>query len=335
MISVILPVRNEARVLESVLRSLLGQQARTFDLEILAIDGRSTDASRDIIARVAAGDPRVRLLDNPDVKTPFAFNLGLREARGGYVAVLGAHNEYDPDYLEVCLRELRERGAVACSGRTITIPASRSLTARIAAWVSGHPFASSTRSFRTQPEGYADTVPYPVMVRDAVLAAGGYDETLHRNQDNDLNQRLRAAGHRLYCTWKTVTRYHAQPSVRRLLAYAFRNGYWNVVSLRVNPSSMGLRHLVPFAFVAGLTGAAVLAAVGIATGRAWLAMFFVVPLALHLLAGAGAAVQIALRQRSMAGLLAAPVFLLFHLAYGAGSAWGFLTRARPGKDGNG
>lgn len=323
----ILPVRNEARTLDRVLRSLLAQEAGSFELEILVIDGMSTDGSREIIHRVAREDARVRLLDNAQIKTPYAFNIGLREARGSYVAILGAHNEYDREYLAVCLRELRAHGAAACSGRTVTVPADDTLGARLAAWTFAHPFGSSTRSFRTQPEGFADSVPYPVMVRDALLAIGGYDEALHRNQDNDLNQRLRAAGHRLYCTWKTTARYHPQSTVRGLLAYALRNGYWNVISLRVNRASMGLRHIAPLGFVLGLIILLVLALAGIATGYEWLALFFVMVLGVHLLCSAVAAVQIAARERSIAGVLTLPLFFLFHVSYGWGSLRALLSGA--------
>jgi hypothetical protein len=322
MLSVILPVRNEGGLIARVLQSLLDQEAADFDLEILAVDGMSTDGSADLVRAAAARDPRVRLLLNEHVKTPFALNRGLRAARGRYVCILGAHNVYPRDYLAVCLRELLTRRAVGCSGRVISRPRDATLGAQLACWAMGHPFGSSGRSFRTQPEGFADTVPYPVMRKDALLALGGYDERLLRNQDNDMNQRLRAAGHRLYCTWKTYCLYHTPGGVGPLLHYAFRNGYWNVVSLAYRPSSMAVRHFIPLLLVLLLLAggaSALAAALAPAAARSWLVGLPVALLGAHLLAGTAASLHVALRERDTRALLLPPIFLAFHLAYGAGS----------------
>ena len=82
-----------------------------------------------------------------------------------------------------------------------------------------------------------------------------------------MNQRLHAAGHRLYCTWKTRCLYHPQATIKGLATYAFRNGYWNAISLRDNPASMRARHVAPFAWVLNLLGCALLAASGLRTSK--------------------------------------------------------------------
>lgn len=330
VVSVVLPVLNEAQFLRATVISLLAQETPDFDLEVLVVDGNSTDGSAAIVRELSERDARVRWLLNEKVKTPFAFNLGLRAARGEYVCILGAHAAYPKDYIAVCLRELKASGAVGCSGRALSHAPSDALQAQLACWVSGHPFGSSGRSFRTQPEGYADTIPYPVMEKAALLQAGGYNEELSRNQDNDMNQKLRAAGHTLYCTWKTQCVYYTQRDVKSLLKYAFRNGYWNVVSLKHNAASMGLRHFVPFFFVLGLllsAGAAAsapLAAPQRRAQRSWPLRFL---LGLHLACGVAAALQIAKRERDARALLLPPLFLSFHIAYGAGSLWAFLRES--------
>jgi GT2 family glycosyltransferase len=331
IVSVILPVLNEAGLIAGTLRSLLQQDTTGFDLEILVVDAMSGDGSPAIVERIASDDRRVRLLRNERRITPAAFNLGLREARGEYVAILGAHNVYDRDYLRVCLSELQAHGAVGCTGRTVTRPARATLEARLAAWALGHPFGTSRTSFRTQREGYVASAAFPVMVKQALLDVGGYDEGLVRNQDNDMNQRLHAAGHRLYCTWKTRCLYHPQATLRGLARYAFRNGYWNAISLRDNPASLGARHLAPSAWVLTLVATALLTALGppaskrTALRRCWPG---VVVLGVHLSAGAAAGVQTAARERSAGALWLPLVFLGLHVTYGVGTLWGLLSNAR-------
>src|SRR5690349_13759043 len=106
LVSVILAVRNEAKFIRAAVESLLKQETQHFDLEVLVIDGMSSDGTSAIVAELMKSDPRIRLVINERQKTPYAFNLGLKEARGEYVCIFGAHTSYSKDYISVCLDEL-------------------------------------------------------------------------------------------------------------------------------------------------------------------------------------------------------------------------------------
>ncbi|HEX8743017.1 MAG TPA: glycosyltransferase [Thermoleophilaceae bacterium] len=332
LISVIMPVRDEAPILRDVMRSMLAQEQRGFEIEVLAVDGRSTDGSREILEDVAREDSRLRVLDNPHQLTPHALNIGLHNARGDYVCICGSHTVYDSDYLATCYEELLEHDAVGCSGRVRVEPANDSLSARLVAWATSSPFASSGKSFRTAPEGYADTIAYPLFRKDEVLALRGYNERLARNQDNDMNTRLRAAGHRLYHTWKTGCSYRSQAGLRALVRYAYMNGFWNFVTLRENPRAMRLRHFVPMVFVLG-TAALLLATVGWMAWdqhpNDWLQLAALGSIGLHLVVGLGFGASTAIRVRHPAPLLMPLYILAFHSSYGVGMIVALLKRARP------
>jgi succinoglycan biosynthesis protein ExoA len=333
-VSVIMPVRNESRFIEGALRSLQAQITPDFELEILVVDGMSEDNTREQVSKLAAEDPRIKLLPNPSRHTPAALNIGLHAAAGHYVCIMGAHASYDLDYISVCLQELLAHDAIGCSGKIVTTPADSSRQARLVAWASGHPFASSSRSVRTQPEGYADTVPFPVLRKQALLAVGGYNEGLIRNQDNDMNQRLRAMGCKLYVTAKTECRYYPRRSVRSFLKYAFQSGQWNAVTLRTNPRSLGLRHLVPPAFVTVFLILAAIALEGLsARGTFFRVATFALSaiLATHLGIGSIAGLHVGLQQRTLTALWLAPLILAFHVSYGLGTLVGVLLplRATP------
>ena len=333
-VSIILPVLNEAKFIRETVTSLLNQALPDFDLEVLVVDAKSTDGSRQILSEMAKADGRVRIFVNENIKTPFAFNIGLREAKGEYVCILGAHSTYQRDYVSVCLNELIAQHAAGCSGRVITRPASNTLQARLVAWALAHRFGSSGKSFRTQHEGFVDTIPYPVMRKQALIEVGGYDEGMFRNQDNDMNQKLQAKGHKLYCTWKTQCFYHPPGSIKKLFKYAFHNGFWNAISIKENFASMGLRHVVPFAFLAALVASLIVGIAGLLSpklGNGWLVIPFPVLLGLHLSLGLVAGIQICAREKSAWALLLPLLFFAFHLSYGFGTAWGFLTNAKkPG-----
>ncbi|HEX5411663.1 MAG TPA: glycosyltransferase family 2 protein [Terriglobia bacterium] len=331
LVSVILAVLNEAAHIRQCIDSLLNQEAQDFDLEILAIDGMSKDGTKEILQEIAATEPRLRVLENQQRRTPFAFNLGLRGARGEYICIFGSHTSYRKDYISVCLKELIAQNAVACVGRIVTRPANATLGGQLVAWAVSHPFGSSRKSFRTQREGFSETANYPVARKAAFLEVGGFSEQLLRNQDNDMGQKLRAKGHKFYCTWKTECYYYPAGSLKDLLAYVYRTGFWNVISFKKNFACMGIRHFVPFLFLIALLSTSIVAA-----GRllfppadAVLASLpFRLLLGLHLAAGSVSALQVAWRERAPAALCLPFVFLGLHLAYGFGSLCAFVRGAR-------
>ena len=331
LVSVILAAFNEVSHIQKCMVSLLEQEASYFDLEILAVDGVSTDGTRECLEEMAAADPRVRVLVNEKRKAPFAFNLGLREARGEYVCIFGGHAVYNKDYISVCLSELVSRNAVACAGRVLTQASSSNLEARLIAQAIAHPFGSSQKSFRTQPEGFADALSYIVIRKKPLMDIGGYSEVLFRNQDNDVYQKLRAQGHRLFCTWKTECVYHPKETIRDLFVYAYRNGFWNVISFKENSASMAGRHFIPLLFVASLLAASLIAASRVflpVSFREFAPLSLAALLLLHLSIGTIAALQIALREKCFEALYLPVIFIGFHFAYGLGSLLALVTRGK-------
>jgi len=115
---------------------------------------------------------------------------------------------------------------------------------------------------------------------------------MDRNQDNDMNQRLIDAGHKLYCTWKTKCYYRPPANLDKLMKYAYKGGFWNAKSFYVHRRSMRLHHFIPFFFVLAVVALPVL-------GMAEFAVFhttycwqgFGVAVMLHLLAGLLATIQ--------------------------------------------
>jgi succinoglycan biosynthesis protein ExoA len=331
LVSAIVAVRNEERHIESALTSLLKQETSDWELEIIIVDGDSSDRTQEVIKRIAREDSRVRLVINKQRKTPYAFNLGIQEARGTYICILGAHTAYAQDYVATCLEELRIHGAAGCSGRLVTRPGGDTLQARLVAWALGHPFGTSSRSMRTRGAGFADTIPYPLFLKSTLLEVGGYDSQLHRNQDNDLSQRLRSRGYKLYITDKTSCEYFVSPDLMSLASYAFKNGFWNVISFKLNPASMSTRHFVPGAFVAALLLGLLMLLISMeitTQAQLWLRAPIVALGVIYGAATIGVAYHVALRERTVDALLMPIAFLLLHVSYGAGTLTAMLSNAR-------
>jgi glycosyltransferase involved in cell wall biosynthesis len=327
-VSIICPTYNEEKYITRTLNSFISQKLRDIDLEILIVDGRSQDATRSIVESFSNNDKRVRLIDNPERRTPFAFNRGLTEASGNYVAILGAHAEYDENYVQTCYDELNKSGSMGCTGKIIPRVDEATSEAKLCEWVMGSKFGVSGKSFRTIQEGYAHTINFPVYRKEILIKLGGYNTSLLRNQDNELNQRIVEAGGKLYVTWKTKCYYFVPSSFSSLFRYALKNGFWNSISLVKFSSSMKWYHFIPFLFVLSLIFSFGLSIIAIIKGS----FLGVIPVLLILLIYFFLALifagHIAISRKKLLAIFLPFVFFIFHVSYGWGTLAGFFAQLK-------
>ena len=98
LVSIIMPSFNASQFISESIRSVISQTH--VDWELLIVDGRSPDGTRDIISEFSHSDCRVRLIDNANDDGPGqARNYGLRYAKGDYVAFLDADDLWLPNKL--------------------------------------------------------------------------------------------------------------------------------------------------------------------------------------------------------------------------------------------
>lgn len=123
-VSVLVPTFNEKRFIADCAERM---RAQRFDgtVELLFIDGRSDDGTREFLDELARQDACVRVLDNPARPTPNALNVGLAAARGEFVARMDAHTFYPPEYLAAGVRRLRQGGVEWLSGPALPLGVGR------------------------------------------------------------------------------------------------------------------------------------------------------------------------------------------------------------------
>jgi succinoglycan biosynthesis protein ExoA len=336
MVSVVIPCRQEAALIGEMIASVLATEYDRDRLEILVVDGMSDDGTREIVARAAAADPVVRLLDNPGRVIPSALNLGIAAARGDVIVRMDAHTTYPPDYVRRCVEGLIATGADNVGGACVTLPREQTLQARAYATVLSHPFGIGNAHYKLGVSAplEVDAVPFGCMWRRTMLELGPYDERIARSEDFGFNARLRARGGRMLLLPGIVSYYHARSRLGPFVAHSASNGYWIAYPLAFGGLRFSLRHYVPLLFVLGLVGPALLAI-------RWPVALWPTAAAAgaYAVASVAAAIHAARREGSPA-LLAVlpPVFLLLHVTYGVGSAWGLMCagwrrlrdyRARP------
>jgi len=319
LISAVIPTLNEASFIDRCLRSVFSTDPVPGGLEVLVIDGMSTDSTRQILKDWCQKQPNLRVLDNPLGIVPCAMNIGIRAARGQWIVRLDAHSEYPADYFVRCLDTSRRTSADNVGGAVISIALDEGVQGKIVRALTTHWFGVGNSAPRTKTaEGWADTVPFGCYRREVFARIGLYDERLVRNQDYELNRRLIKFGGRIWYDPLIRIFYYNRSSLRELFRQAFRTGQWNPWMWIVAPYSFAWRHAVPMAFVATLL--------------CMYSLFLVVPalaitvLNLMLWPYAGLAIVASWQQSSRyGGWLFIPLpfcFLSYHIVYGLGGLWG-------------
>jgi glycosyltransferase involved in cell wall biosynthesis len=319
LVSVVVPCRNESEHIETCVRSILAQDLPPGGFEVIVADGMSDDGTREILAQLAKEDHRLRLIDNPAHTTARAMNLGIRFARGRYIAIMGAHNEYAPDYVSASLRVIAESGADNVGGSMVCRGETWLQQAIAAAHHS--PFSvGGARWHNISYEGPADTVFGGFYRREVFDRIGYFDESLHRNQDDEFNLRLSLAGGKIWHSPTIRSSYHPRATLGALLRQYLQYGFWKVLVMKKHGRPASLRHLVPGAFVLSLV---------VLPGGALIdSQFFSVWLALvGAYASANLSASIATAARaSWRYLPALPVvFGCYHFGYGIGYLRGVMN----------
>ncbi len=328
-LSVVIPVRNEQDYLRGCLDSVLIALDRVPPAEVLIVEGRSTDETRDIALQYGARHPRVRILDNPARVTPAAFNVGIRAARAPYIAIVSGHSELTEDFFRAALSRLEACDADIVGGPIDTRPGRPSRLAWLLAQIVSHPFGVGNSRFRvSRRPAHVDAVPFAVFRRKVFETVGLFDERLPRNQDTEFFGRVARAGIRVFLDPDVKSSYYARGTLTGFLTQGFRNAFWNVRVWRWNHHAFQWRHGIPGLFatvfwsLAFLSAVSPIAAAAIAT--------------LMVIYGASAIVaslHVALGTRRPLALLLPPLFLLYHLTYGTGSLLGLRWVMQPGSPG--
>jgi succinoglycan biosynthesis protein ExoA len=267
-VSAVVASRNEEQYIEVCVRSLLAQHEPEGGFEVIIADGMSDDRTREILTRLAQEDQRLIVIDNPQRITPAGFNAGIRKARGRFIAMMGAHARYAPDYLVQCL-ELAERLGTDNVGGPAIAEAHGYLQRAIAA--SHHsPFSVGGASWHSlEFEGKADTVFGGFYRRDVFDRVGLYDENLIRNNDNELNFRLRLAGGKIWQSPAIRAWYAPRSTLGQLFRQYQQFGYFKVRVLVKHGRVPAVRQYVPAALVLGLTIPALVAVIAGLLSLAW------------------------------------------------------------------
>ena len=326
LVSVIAPMYNEERFVAPFMQSMLAQTYPHDRLEILLVDGGSTDGTRDRIAEHVARDPRIRLIDNPGKTEPKAVNLGLRHARGEIILRMDGHVGFSASFVSQNVELLERTGAECVGGCTVTVPGADTAAGRAiaAAYTSRFGVGSAlSRVAERDPaqmeEREGDETTFGCWRRDLFDRLGYFDERLARNTDTEFFCRIRNRGGRIIVSPKILIQYFSRPTFRGLAKQAFGNGLWGPYMVHLTGTLMKPRHLVPLGFILALLG------LGVLSFFWWPALVLGSAIVLvYLSVGTVMAIRVAPRFDANP-VLVLWGFMTMHFPYGVGSLWGIMS----------
>ena len=257
MLSVICPIYNEEKYIANCIESILQQDYPKDDLEIIFVDGRSTDKTRQIVEEYTRQYPQIRLIDNPKRIVPVAMNIGIKESIGDVIIRLDAHAQYEKNYFSTLTKALFDLNADNVGSVCVTDVLNRTQKTLAIREVLSNKFGVGNSVFRTGVNDIreVDTVPFGCWRRSVFEKYGLYDERLVRNQDIELNKRILNGGGKIYIVPNTSCTYLARETYQGIAKNNFGNGKWNILTVYYTKqfSSLSLRHFIPMIFLLSLT----------------------------------------------------------------------------------
>ena len=330
-VAIVIPTLNEEKFIARCLESII-QQTYPFDkMDVMVVDGGSKDRTREIVQRISHDYPNIRLVDNPGRIQSIAFNIGVKASSAPYVVRLDAHATYNKVYIEKCLEIFSVKAHVlGCSPELLgnvggvwnICPQHSGVIAETSAILNQVEFGIGGAAFRVGAKaGFVDTVPFGCFPRRVIEEIGGMREDLARGEDNEYNSRIHKAGYKVYLNPEVVCTYFSRDTIRANMKQMYANGVSIGKLLYIDRASVGLRHLVPLAFVLSLVGSLIL-------GCIYKPMFllFALIIGLYALAAIAATISACMKFGWKYCLTLPLMFFLVHISYGWGTIVGILKR---------
>ena len=311
-VSVIIPARNADATISETLNSVLAQQYPD-SVEVIVADGSDNSATHDTVSKQF---PEVQVVSNPEKIVPTGLNRAFEVASGEVIIRCDAHAVLPPGYIQRVVDKLAETGAANVGG--LQSPTGVTFFERAVALAMTTPLGAGDARYRLGgSEGKTDTVYMGAFRRDALDAVGGFNPAYVRNQDYELNWRLREKGEVVWFDPKLKVSYRPRGNVKALARQYFDYGRWKAAMLMQYPASIRIRQLAAPALVLGLVASAVTGIVGLLLLAAVLPTTYILALLV------GAAVT-GFSRREPAAILVPLVLATMHISWGIG----FLLPAR-------
>lgn len=187
LVSVVIPLYNEASFVYRALKSVLNQTFR--DFEVIVVDDGSTDDGADVVQRLT--DARIRVMRQANSGVSAARNRGIAEARGKYVALLDADDEWDAGFLEAVVQLAAEYPEAGINGTGYRMVCQKGPTIEVTL-IEAHGGGTClvTDYFRRARGGHIVNSSGVMIPKKVFAEIGGFKEGVLHGEDQEMWARI-------------------------------------------------------------------------------------------------------------------------------------------------
>jgi len=327
--SIIIPVLNEAKYIESCINSIVFSTKGIEEMELIIIDGGSKDDTLSIVKNLIKSYSYIKLFHNERQTTPISLNIGIKNSSGKYIIRLDAHAEYAPGYINKCIESLENSSEDIANigGNIITKPGSSTIIGKSIAQVLSSRIGVGNSTFRvekTSTPKFVETVPFGAFKREALEEVGLFNENEPRNEDLELNRRLIKSGKKILLDPNINSKYYSREDYKSFIKQQFDNGLIVTNKYRGKNSFHELRHFIPLIFVAYIIVLLIMITCSILNVKSNdLIIVFSLPFFIYCLSIIIMGINHTIKKLNPMYLLFIPLtFILLHFSYGLGSLRG-------------
>ena len=315
-VSIICPIFNEEKFIEACIISILEQDYPKEAMEVIFVDGNSTDSSTDIILRYTKQYSFLKLLNNPERIVPYALNKGLAAATGEVIMRLDAHCTYPTNYISELVRYLYQLNADNVGGVWNTQPAKDTPICQAIAFASSHPFGvgGSMHKIGASKIMETDTVPFGCYKREIFEKTGPFDTDLVRNQDDEFNGRLLNLGGKIFLIPQVIINYTARDTLCKMRKMYYQYGLYKPLVNKKLGAPATIRQFFPLVFLLGLIFGGIASIFSPYILHAY-TTFLMLYLFIGIVVGSMSAIRM---HQPLLALLMPYVFFNIHMSYGIG-----------------
>jgi glycosyltransferase involved in cell wall biosynthesis len=323
LVSIICPTYNEELYIVKCIESMVSQNIDKEGFEVLFVDGGSTDLTVNLIQKFQQKYNFIKLLNNPDKVVPYAMNIGIDKAVGDILIRIDAHSYYPENYVSVLVSNLIKMNADNVGAICITDVLTKNKKTTAIKEVLSNSFGVGNSLFRLGVSEITevDTVPFGCYRKEVFTKYGLYNTKLVRNQDIELNKRIKRGGGKIYLIPDTYCVYYAREKYREIIKNNYLNGKWSILTVYITKTfnSLSVRHFVPMLFLLSILFPLLVALVYFPF--LYLAIFSI---ALYLGLIIIVCSMISINKKINFGYLLV-TFILLHFSYGFGSLIGIAS----------
>jgi glycosyltransferase involved in cell wall biosynthesis len=318
LITVVIPCFNEFDYIKICLDSLLNQTIKKDIYELIVVDGFSSDGTREILAVYKNKTSNILIIENGKRVTSSSCNSGIRNARGAFIAICGAHNKYNADYLENCLKLMGQHPEVDCVGGPVISQGTNTFSKSAAIALSSLFGIGNAKHRFNNSEGIGLVSQYPFFRKSIFNKIGLYNENLRLNEDDEFFYRIKRAGIKTLISPTVKSIYFVRSSPKRLFKQFYNYGYWRWKVFREHGVTFAARQLIPSIFIIAII---ILAALGVIVQSVMVAT--TVPLLYFLILMLQSFITMIRKELKVAAYFPISVIIL-HFSYGLGFIRAFL-----------